>query len=67
MATSTPEASTRKLMDIEARVHGAWATYREALRGLEGRRYEDAEDESWHRLQNQLDELAEERRLAEAD
>jgi hypothetical protein len=36
----------------------AWARYREDLRELEGREYEDAEDASWDRLQNRLREIA---------
>ena len=36
----------------------AWARYRDDLRELEGRAYEDAEDASWDRLQRRLREIA---------
>ena len=36
----------------------AWARYRDDLRELEGREYEDAEDASWDRLQRRLREIA---------
>jgi hypothetical protein len=36
----------------------AWARYREDLRELDGREYEDAEDASWERLQRRLREIA---------
>ncbi|HEX2105878.1 MAG TPA: hypothetical protein VHF51_19665 [Solirubrobacteraceae bacterium] len=36
----------------------AWDRYRDDLRELQGREYEDAEDRSWERLQNRLREIA---------
>jgi hypothetical protein len=36
----------------------AWARYRDDLRELDGREYEDAEGESWDRLQRRLREIA---------
>jgi hypothetical protein len=36
----------------------AWDRYREDLRELTGREYEDAEDASWTRLQRRLREIA---------
>jgi hypothetical protein len=36
----------------------AWARYRDDLRELDGRAYEDAEDASWDRLQHRLREIA---------
>ena len=36
----------------------AWARYRDDLRELEGREYEDAEGASWERLQRRLQEIA---------
>ena len=36
----------------------AWDRYRDDLRDLEGREYEDAEGRSWDRLQQRLDEIA---------
>jgi hypothetical protein len=41
----------------ERRVREAWAAYSEDLRELEGRAYEDAEDEAWSRLQRRLAEI----------
>jgi hypothetical protein len=38
----------------------AWDRYRDDLRELEGREYEDAEDRSWERLQRRLREIARE-------
>jgi len=38
----------------------AWDRYRDDLRELEGREYEDAEDRSWERLQRRLSEIARE-------
>ena len=43
--------------DEERRVQEAWAAYREDVRELEGREYEDAEDEAWARLQRRLEEI----------
>ena len=39
----------------------AWDQYRDDLRELQGREYEDAEDRSWERLQERLREIARER------
>ena len=44
-----------------ARTHAeqeAWDRYRDDLRELQGREYEDAEDRSWERLQHRLREIA---------
>ena len=38
----------------------AWDAYRDALRDLEGREYEEAEEGSWERLQARLREIARE-------
>jgi hypothetical protein len=38
----------------------AWARYRDDLRELRGREYEDAEGRSWDRLQRRLREIADE-------
>ncbi|MEA2246211.1 MAG: hypothetical protein QOH46_740 [Solirubrobacteraceae bacterium] len=35
----------------------AWTRYREDLRDLAGQEYEDAEDQSWQRLQRRLDDI----------
>ena len=66
MTTFTQDERDRRLADLDERTRRAWADYTEALRELEGRDYEDAEDESWDRLQEQLRELAEQRQLVAA-
>jgi len=43
--------------DIAARTREAWTRYRESLRELDGRDYEDAEKVSWARLQATLREI----------
>lgn len=63
MPALTHEQVTRKLSEIDERERQAWAAYNESLRDLRGREYEDAEDESWERLQRRLRELAGERQL----
>ena len=52
-----------QLAALEGREREAWATYTETLRDLQGKDYEDAEDESWDRLQKTLKQLEEERQL----
>jgi len=59
----THEQVTRKLHEIDARTKQAWAAYNEGLRDLQGREYEDAEHQSWERLQKRLRELDGERQL----
>ena len=63
MTTYISEQRTRRLADIEARERQAWQTYSDSLQGREGRDYEEAEDESWDRLQRRLRELEDERQL----
>jgi hypothetical protein len=53
----------QQLADIEERTRQAWASYTETLRDLQGKDYDDAEDESWDRLQKTLTQLEEERQL----
>ena len=65
MTTYISDHRTRRLAEIEQRQRQAWETYSDALRGLEGRDYEEAEDESWDRLQKKLKELDGERQLVE--
>ena len=43
--------------EIAARTSDAWTCYRESLRELDGRDYEDAEKVSWARLQATLREI----------
>jgi hypothetical protein len=59
----THEQVTRKLTELDARTKQAWAVYNESLRELQGREYEDAEGQSWDRLQRRLRELDGERQL----
>ena len=62
MTTFTPEDRGRKLRELGERTRRAWSTYRESLRDLEGRAYEEAEGRSWERLQRKLSELEDQRR-----
>ena len=66
MTTYISDHKTRRLADIEQRERQAWDTYSGSLRGLAGRDYEDAEHESWDRLQERLRELDDERQLVAA-
>lgn len=59
----THEQVTRKLSEIDARTKQAWAAYNDSLRDLDGREYEEAEGQSWDRLQKRLQELDGERQL----
>lgn len=63
MTTYISDHMARRLADIEQRQRQAWEDYSESLRGLEGRDYEEAEGESWDRLQSRLRELDDERQL----
>jgi hypothetical protein len=63
MTTLISDQQARRLADIEARTREAWEEYTEALRHLAGRDYEEAEDESWTRLQQTLKQLDDERQL----
>jgi hypothetical protein len=63
MTTYISDHRARRLADIEQRERQAWESYSDSLAGLEGRDYEDAEGESWDRLQRKLRELEDERQL----
>jgi len=63
MTTYISDHKARRLADIEQRERQAWDAYTDSLRGLAGRDYEEAEDESWDRLQKRLRELDDERQL----
>jgi len=56
-ATAPRQDSARPSAEQEA-----WDRYRDDLRELQGREYEDAEDRSWERLQERLREIARERK-----
>jgi hypothetical protein len=63
MTTYISDQTTRRLAEIEQRERQAWEAYSDDLQGLEGRDYEEAEGESWERLQRTLRELEDERQL----
>ena len=63
MTTYISDQLTRRLAEIEQRQRQAWEAYSDDLRGLEGQDYEEAEGESWDRLQRKLRELEDERQL----
>lgn len=65
MTTYLSDHQARRLAEIDAQTREAWAEYTEELRELAGRDYEEAEDESWDRLQNRLRQLDGERQLVE--
>ena len=54
MTATAPRQESERPSAEEA----AWARYRDDLRELEGREYEDAEGASWDRLQHRLREIA---------
>ena len=66
MTSLTPDKREERLADIDARERAAWESYQESLRDLQGRDYEEAEDQSWDRLQKRLRALEEERQLVAA-
>jgi hypothetical protein len=53
MTASAPHQET-----TSARTREAWDAYRESLRDLAGRDYEEAERSSWERLQRELEAIA---------
>ena len=65
MTTYISDQQARKLAYLDERTRQAWTAYNESLRDLEGRDYEEAEDESWGRLQKRLKQLEDERALVE--
>ena len=60
MTTITPN----RLEELAELEREAWTDYRESLRDLEGRDYEEAEAASWDELQKVLDEVQAERASA---
>ena len=50
-----------KRSELDERTRRAWTAYRESLRDLSGRDYDQAEGRSWARLQRKLKELDDER------
>ena len=65
MTTYISDQQAQRLAEIHLRTREAWTDYSDELRELEGRDYEEAEDESWDRLQRKLKELDGERQLVE--
>ncbi len=65
MTTYISDQQAQRLAEIDSRTREAWTEYTEELRELEGRDYEEAEDESWDRLQTRLKQLDGERQLVE--
>jgi chromosome segregation ATPase len=62
MTTAAPRRDVpATLEEVVERTHEAWTDYREQLRGLEGRDYDEAEHRAWERLQRQLRRLEERR------
>lgn len=57
MTTITPD----RLEELAELERHAWAEYREGLRDLQGREYEQAEVASWEELQELLADVAAER------
>lgn len=56
MTASAPHQETAAAS--AARTREAWDAYRESLRDLAGRDYEDAERSSWERLERALEAIA---------
>jgi hypothetical protein len=65
MTTYISDQQAQRLAEIDVRTREAWADYTEELRELKGRDYEEAEDQSWDRLQLTLKQLDDERQLVE--
>ena len=57
MTTYAPDETDRELAELAVRERQAWQDYREALRELEGRVYDEAEAASWDDLQQTLHEV----------
>ena len=47
--------------EIDERTLHAWTMYRDSLRELSGREYDEAEHRSWERLQRKLQQLEQRR------
>jgi hypothetical protein len=55
MTTAAPRPAT--LEELDERTQVAWAEYRDRLRDLSGREYDEAETRSWERLQRELRDI----------
>ncbi len=64
MPATAPDAEKFRELDEDKR--RAWAEYVDGLRELSGKEYDEAEGDSWERLQAQLTQLDDQRkRLAD--
>ncbi|MDQ6751772.1 MAG: hypothetical protein M3Z33_13610 [Actinomycetota bacterium] len=62
MTISAPRRDENgRLSELDERTRRAWTAYRESLRDLSGRDYDEAEDRSWTHLQRKLEQLEQER------
>jgi hypothetical protein len=67
MTTAAPRRDVpATLEEVAERTQEAWGTYRETLRDLTGRDYDEAEHRAWDLLQRDLRELEERRAELEA-
>jgi uncharacterized protein YecT (DUF1311 family) len=62
MTTAAPRPEdTLTLEEVDERTQTAWTAYRDSLRELSGREYDEAESRSWERLQRKLRRLEQRR------
>jgi hypothetical protein len=62
MTTAAPRRDVpTTLEEVAERTHEVWTAYRDSLRDLSGRDYDDAEHRAWERLQSKLRDLEERR------
>jgi hypothetical protein len=67
MTTAAPRRDVpTTLEEVAERTHEAWTAYRDGLRDLSGRDYDEAEHRAWERLQRELRGLEERRAELEA-
>ena len=61
MNISAPRRDESRLNELDERTQRAWKAYRDSLRDLSGRDYDEAEHRSWERLQRKLAQVEDER------
>ena len=61
MNISAPRRDESRLNELDERTQLAWTAYRDSLRDLSGRDYDEAEHRSWDRLQRKLAQVEDER------
>lgn len=66
MTISAP-SEQGKPSELDERARSAWTTYRDSLRDLSGRDYDEAEGRSWDRLQDKLRQVEDERAALSSD